>query len=77
MRITVKFTLRRLGRRCTAGTRRGFTVSGIKNVVGVDILCEEPKRPDIVIGNNGRETPEYIVRRLETLLGLDDLKIAV
>lgn len=53
--------------------QKGLYSSGIRNVVGVDILCEEPECPDIVIENDGQETPESIVRRLEVLLGLGDL----
>ena len=42
--------------------------SGAKNVVGVDLPYDEPENPDIVIQNDGEETPEAIVARLETLL---------
>lgn len=42
--------------------------SGTKNVVGVDLPWDEPETPDIVIENDGQETPEEIVNRLETLL---------
>ena len=46
--------------------------SGAKNVVGVDLLCEEPEAPDIVIENDGAESPEEIVDRLEVFFGLRD-----
>ena len=46
--------------------------SGTKNVVGVDLLCEEPEAPDIVIENDGAESPEEIVDRLEVFFGLRD-----
>ena len=39
-------------------------------MVGVDILCEEPERPDVIIDNDGQETPEEIVERLEKNLGI-------
>ncbi len=42
--------------------------AGGKDVVGVDIPFDEPKRPDFVIENNGHETPETIVSRLEAAL---------
>ena len=42
--------------------------SGGKNVV--DLPFDEPKRPDIVIENDGAETPETIVKRLEEAFGL-------
>ena len=46
--------------------------SGTKNVVGVDLLCEEPEHPDIIIDNNGQETPEEIVNRLWGVLGVEE-----
>ena len=45
--------------------QKGLYRSGAKNVVGVDLPCEEPEHPDIVIQNDGQETPEEIVVRLE------------
>ncbi len=37
-------------------------------VVGVSLPFDEPKTPDIVIENDGQETPEQIVERLERQL---------
>jgi len=48
--------------------QKGLYTSGTKNVVGVDLLCEEPKTPDFVIENDGQETPLAIVERLEAAL---------
>lgn len=48
--------------------QKGLYSSGAKNVVGVDLLCEEPEHPDFIIQNDGQETPEEIVERLETSL---------
>ena len=39
-------------------------------MVGVDLPFDEPRRPDIVIENDGGETPEAIVERLERAFGL-------
>ena len=39
-----------------------------KNVVGVDLPFDEPKTPDHVVENDGGETPEEIVDRLEAVL---------
>lgn len=50
--------------------QKGLYSSGVPNVVGVDIPAEEPDCPDIVIHNNGGETPEQIVSRLEAQFGL-------
>jgi adenylylsulfate kinase len=44
--------------------------SGTKQVVGVDLPWDEPKNPDFVIDNDGSETPDEIVTRLERQLGL-------
>lgn len=48
--------------------QKGLYSSGTKNVVGVDLLCEEPKTPDIIIENDGQETPQAIIERLEAAL---------
>ncbi len=71
--IYVKATRETLYRR----DQKGLYTSGTKNVVGVDLLCEEPERPDVVIENDGQETPEAIVERLEKVLGLNVLEMAV
>lgn len=42
--------------------------SGGKNVVGLDLPFDEPKAPDSIVENDGRETPEEIVDRLEAAL---------
>jgi len=52
--------------------QKGLYSSGAPNVVGVDIPAEEPECPDIVIQNDGDETPEQIVDRLEKFFGLTD-----
>lgn len=44
--------------------------SGTKEVVGVDLPWDEPKTPDAVVENDGQETPEVIVARLEKLFGI-------
>lgn len=47
--------------------QKGLYTAG-KDVVGIDIPFDEPKSPDYVIENNGHETPEAIVTRLEAAL---------
>lgn len=49
--------------------QKGLYTSG-KNIMGIDLPFEEPENPDFVIENNGDETPEEIVDRLERALGL-------
>ena len=39
-----------------------------KNVVGVDLPFDEPQRPDVIMENDGGESPEAIVERLEAEL---------
>ena len=50
--------------------QKGLYSSGAKNVMGVDLPFEEPKHPDLVIENDGKDTPEEIVRRIEEVFGL-------
>lgn len=50
--------------------QKGLYSSGMKNVVGVDIPAEEPETPDVIIQNDGGETPEQIVSRLEAQFDL-------
>lgn len=45
--------------------------SGAKNVVGVDLPWDEPQTPDIVVQNDGQETPEEIVEQLFHFFGLE------
>lgn len=44
--------------------------SGAKNVVGVDLPYDEPRHSHVVIQNDGEETPEAIVDRLEAVFGV-------
>lgn len=53
--------------------QKGLYTAG-KDVVGIDIPFDEPKSPDIVVENDGRETPEAIVARLEAALGLGEVE---
>ena len=41
-----------------------------KNVVGVDLPYDEPQDADVVVQNDGQETPEEIVSRLRGMFGL-------
>jgi adenylylsulfate kinase len=52
--------------------QKGLYSGKEKNVVGVDLPYDEPKHPDIVIQNDGRETPEEIVTHLEHFFGLSE-----
>lgn len=46
--------------------QKGLYTSG-KNVVGVDLPFDEPQFSDVVVENDGLETPEAIVDRLEKI----------
>ena len=50
--------------------QKGLYSSKAGNVVGIDLPFDEPKHPDIVVDNDGNETPESIVARLEEAFGL-------
>ena len=43
--------------------------SGRKEVVGVDLPYDEPQDADVVVQNDGQETPEEIVARLRERFG--------
>lgn len=47
--------------------QKGLYTTGT-NVVGVDLPFDEPQQPDVVVENDGGETPEAIVERLEAEL---------
>ncbi len=65
--IYVKVTRETLYRR----DQKKLYSSGAKNVVGVDLPWDEPEHSDIVIQNDGQETPEEIVERLLSFFGLE------
>lgn len=71
--IYIKVTRETLYRR----DQKHLYSSGRKEVVGVDLPYDEPKNADVIIQNDGQETPEFIVNRLEKLLNLNTLETAV
>ena len=64
--IYIKVTQETLYRR----DQKKLYSSKAKNVVGVDLPWDEPGHSSIVIQNDGQETPEEIVARLEAFFGL-------
>ena len=44
--------------------QKGLYSAG-KNVIGIDLPFEEPESPDVVVTNDGIQTPEELVGRLE------------
>ncbi len=50
---------------------KGLYSPGRRNVVGVDLPWDEPDTPDVIVQNDGQETPEEIVERLRKLFRLD------
>ncbi len=44
---------------------KGLYSPGRRNVVGVDLPWDEPDTPDVIVQNDGQETPEEIVDWLE------------
>ncbi len=50
--------------------QKGLYSPGQKDVVGVDLRWDEPKQSDLVIQNDGEESPEYIVACINEQFGL-------
>lgn len=46
------------------GLYSGVRNGKLKNVMGMDLEFEEPKHPDLVVENNGEETPEQVLGRI-------------
>ena len=46
---------------------KGIYARGI-DVVGVDLPCDYPKHPDIIVQNDGQSTPEVLVAQIEQAL---------
>ena len=64
--IYIKVTRETLYRR----DQKQLYSSGRKEVVGVDLPYDEPQDADVVVQNDGQETPEEIVSRLRGMFGL-------
>lgn len=64
--IYIKVTRETLYRR----DQKGLYSSGRKEVVGVDLPFDEPENADVIVENDGAESPEEIVTRLEKTFGL-------
>ena len=45
--------------------------SGQKNLMGIDLPFDEPKHPDVIIENDGTQSPEEIVERLVKVFDLN------
>lgn len=58
--VYIKASMETLRRR----DQKGLYSSGKENVAGVDFQVELPKKPDIVLNNDGGETPEDQVTHL-------------
>lgn len=50
--------------------QKGLYSPGQKDVVGVDLRWDEPKQSDLVIQNDGEESPEHIVTCINEKFGL-------
>ena len=64
--IYIKVTRETLYRR----DQKGLYSSGRKDVVGVDLPFDEPQTADVIVENDGAESPEMIVARLEQAFGV-------
>lgn len=64
--VYVKVSMDTLRRR----DQKGLYSGAGGNVAGVDFHVEEPKRPDLVLENDGRKTPEEQIAILRAAAGL-------
>lgn len=64
--IYIKVTKETLYRR----DQKQLYSSGRKDVVGVDLPYDEPEDADVIVQNDGQETPKEIVSRLRGIFGL-------
>ena len=64
--VYIKVTRETLYRR----DQKGLYSSGRKDVVGVDLPFDEPQTADVIVENDGAESPEIIVTKLEQAFGL-------
>ncbi len=65
--IYVRVSMETLFRR----DKKNLYTSGVKQVVGLDLPWDEPDTPDIIIDNDGAETPQQIVERLLCFFGIE------
>lgn len=50
--------------------QKGLYTTGRKEVVGVDLPYDEPQNADVVVQNDGGESPAEIVEQLQKIFGL-------
>ena len=62
--IYVKVSMETLRARDQKGLYSGVTEEKQKEVVGVHMEIEEPKKPDLVLDNDGQWTPEELAREI-------------
>lgn len=62
--IYIKVSMDALRERDQKGLYSGSTDEQEKDVMGIQIALEEPKRPDLVLENNGDRTPEEQAERI-------------
>lgn len=64
LEIYLKVPFDILMKRDQKGLYSGAKKGDIRNLVGVDMAFEEPKAPDLVIVNDGTDTPELLATRI-------------
>lgn len=62
--IYVKVSMETLCKRDQKGLYSGVTQEKEKDIVGIHINFEEPKYPDVILNNNGEQSPEEQVEKL-------------
>lgn len=62
--IYVKVSMETLCKRDQKGLYSGVTQEKEKDIVGIHVNFEEPKYPDVILNNNGEQSPEEQVEKL-------------
>lgn len=70
--IYIKVSMDVLRKRDQKGIYSGNTDEAEKDVMGVDIIFEQPKDPDLVLENDGDITPEEQVEKIIRYFGVLD-----
>mgnify|MGYP001075911896 CR=1 FL=1 len=70
--IYIKVSMDTLKRRDQKGLYSGNTLEQDKEVMGIQIACEEPKAPDLIVENDGERTPREQAWKILEYFGIQD-----
>lgn len=69
--VYVRVSMDTLRKRDQKGLYSGTTTEKEKDVAGVHVTIEEPKQPDLILQNDGEETPEEMAEEMRRRLLLE------